>query len=267
MKERDKAMPYGKIEAELDGPVGIIRLSEPETLNATSYQMLDEFNEAISEITAKARSLILTGAGRAFCSGAGLSDFDGGAGKVPDYGRGLETHINPILTRLRGLHIPWVSAVRGAAAGVGCSFALAADLIVASENAYFVQAFAKVGLVPDGGATYLLPRHLSRARAMEMMLLGDKIPAAQALEWGMINRVVPDDQLESTALALARRLADGPTEALKMIRRNAWSGLESSWEMALHVERESQRIAGLTADFDEGIAAFKEKRKPQFKGR
>src|SRR5262245_54334609 len=129
-------MSYGKIEAELEGLVGIIRLNDPETLNATSYQMLDELDHALTDITARARALILTGAGRAFCSGAGLSDFDGGSGKVPDYGRGLETHVNPILTRLRGLAIPWVSAVRGAAAGVGCSFALAADLIVASETAY-----------------------------------------------------------------------------------------------------------------------------------
>ncbi|MGA9366388.1 MAG: enoyl-CoA hydratase-related protein, partial [Steroidobacteraceae bacterium] len=137
---------------------------------------------------------------------------------------------------------------------------------IASENAYFTQGFSRIGLVPDGGSTYLLTRGLTRARAMEMMLLGDKVPAQKALEWGLINRVVPDELLEETSREIALRLAGGPTAALRSTRRSVWDALDSTWEPALRAEREAQRSAGLTADFREGLASLLEKRAPRFKG-
>jgi 2-(1,2-epoxy-1,2-dihydrophenyl)acetyl-CoA isomerase len=166
---------------------------------------------------------------------------------------------------MRDLPIPLVTAVNGAAAGVGCSFALMGDIIVAAESAYFLQAFRRIGLVPDGGSTYLLPRMIGRARAMEMMLLGEKVPAKTALEWGMINRCVPDADLMSTAHAFAVQLAEGP-KALSMIRKIGWAALDSDWREQLQLERETQRDAGRTQDFAEGVSAFLTKRKADFKG-
>ena len=167
---------------------------------------------------------------------------------------------------LRDLPIPWISAVQGAAAGVGASIALSADLIVAGENAYFLQAFRRIGLVPDGGATWLLSQAVGRVRAMELMLLGEKLPADKARAWGLINRVVPDDQIQSTALALASDLAAGPTRALGMIRQAAWAATSSDLDTALQTERTLQTQAGQTADFAEGVRAFFEKRPARFTG-
>ena len=258
---------YAKIDTQLIGTVGLIWLNEPDTRNAMSYQMLEDLNAAVGELSGQARALVLSGRGYGFCSGAGLNGIDGGNGAAPDYGLSLETHVNPLLTRLRDLPIPWITAVRGGAAGFGCSLALAGDLIVASESALFVQSFARVGLVPDGGSTYLLTRSLSRVRAMEMMLLGERITGRQAMEWGMVNRLVADDRLEEEALALATQLAEGPTAALRITRRMAWAALDANWELALRAEREGQRAAGLTADFQEGLDAFRDRRPPRFDGR
>lgn len=261
-------MAYKTIELERDGDVAIVRLNDPATLNAVTLVTIEELSAALDEISGSARAMILTGAGRAFCSGANLS---GGMGVgqsegPPDAGRSLETHINPLMLRLRDLPVPWVSAVKGSAAGVGCSLALAADLVVAGESAFFLQAFARIGLVPDGGSSWLLSRGVGRARAMEMMLLGERIPSAKALEWGMINRLVPDEQVMPTALELASALAAGPTKSLAMIRRMAWSAADTSFEDALAFERNSQRDAGRTADHREGVAAFLSKRPARFTG-
>lgn len=261
-------MAYSTIELERDGDVAIIRLNDPATLNAVTLQTIEEIGSALDEITGSARAMVLTGAGRAFCSGANLS---GGMGVgqsegPPDAGRSLETHINPLMLRLRDVPFPWVSAVKGSAAGVGCSFALAADLVVAGESAFFLQAFARIGLVPDGGSTWLLARSIGRVRAMEMMLLGERIPAQKAMEWGMVNRLVPDDQVMPAALDLARALAAGPTRSLAMIRRMAWSAADASFEEAMTTERNNQRIAGQTKDHREGVAAFLAKRPANFTG-
>jgi 2-(1,2-epoxy-1,2-dihydrophenyl)acetyl-CoA isomerase len=216
--------------------------------------MVDGIGAALDSLAGEARAIVIAGKGRAFCSGGKLSGEDmaqpGADG--PDVGATLETHVNPLMRRLRNLPVPWISAVRGAAAGVGCALALAGDLIVASEKAYFLQAFSRIGLVPDGGSTFLLTRAVGRPRAMEMMLLGERIPAAQALEWGMINRVVADDALEAAAFDLAARLAEGPTRSLGMIRGMVWSAAESGWDETLETERRLQRDAGRTADFVEG---------------
>jgi 2-(1,2-epoxy-1,2-dihydrophenyl)acetyl-CoA isomerase len=182
-----------------------------------------------------------------------------------DVGQRLESHYNPFVTLLRDLPIPFVTAINGAAAGVGCSLALMGDLIVAGESAYFLQAFRRIGLVPDGGSTYLLPRMIGRARAMELMLLGEKLPAAKAFEWGMINRCVPDSELEATAAALALELANGP-KSLSLIRQLVWDGLDAHWLDQLQAEREAQRDAGRTEDFIEGVSAFYQKRPADFKG-
>jgi 2-(1,2-epoxy-1,2-dihydrophenyl)acetyl-CoA isomerase len=261
-------MAYSAIELERDGDVAVIRLNDPATLNAVTLKTVEEINSALDEITGSARAMVLTGAGRAFCSGANLSGGMGGAqAEGPrDAGIVLESHFNPLMLRLRDLPFPWVAAVKGSAAGVGCSFALAADLVVAGEGAFFLQAFARIGLVPDGGSSWLLTRAVGRARAMEMMLLGERIPARQAFEWGMVNRLVPDEQVMPTAMELAKALAAGPTKSLAMIRRMAWSAADASFEDAIQTERNNQREAGRTADHREGVAAFVGKRAAKFTG-
>ena len=261
-------MAYKTIELERDGDVAIIRLNDPATLNAVTVTMIEEIDAALDEINGAARSMVLTGAGRAFCSGANLSAGMGDrkTDGPDDSGSVLESHINPLMLRLRDVPFPWVSAVKGSAAGVGCSFALAADIVVCGESAFFLQAFARIGLVPDGGSSWILANSIGRARAMEMMLLGERIPAAKALEWGMINRLVPDEQLMPAALDLAKALAAGPTQALGMIRRMAWSAANASFEDAMKTERNNQRLAGQTKDHREGVTAFLAKRPAQFTG-
>jgi 2-(1,2-epoxy-1,2-dihydrophenyl)acetyl-CoA isomerase len=260
-------MPYQLINVEVNGRVGILRLDQPAKLNALTTSMVEEMSAALDELAATVKVVVMTGAGRAFCSGAALDE------PLPqversqrDLGAVLQTHINPLMSKLRDLSIPWVSAVRGAAAGAGASLALAADLVVASETAYFLQAFARIGLVPDAGSTYLLARTVGRVRAMELMLLADRLPARKALEWGLVNRVVSDEALEEEAMALASTLANGPSVALGLIRRAVWSAVDAQWADALRTERDSQAIAGRARDFDEGIAAFNEKRHASFTG-
>lgn len=252
-------MEFKLIEVEYQGPVGILRLNQPDKLNAMSKAMAEEIADAVGLIESSARAMVVTGTGRAFCAGGDLTE-------IPeDFGLILETHINPLMTHLRDLTIPWITAVRGAAAGVGCSLALAGDMILASESAYFLQAFSKVGLAPDGGSSHLLARTIGRPRAMEMMLLGERVAAATALEWGLVNRLVADDALESEALALADRLAHGP-RSLALIRAMAWHAVDADWQSALARERHDQKIAGDSADCAEGVAAFQQKRKAAFTG-
>ncbi|HYD72759.1 MAG TPA: enoyl-CoA hydratase/isomerase [Candidatus Binatia bacterium] len=257
-----------KVKYEQDGAIAIVTMSDPATLNAIAVDMTEELVEAFNRAVSDARCVVLTGEGRAFSSGANLAsgappmDADG----QPDLGGRLEATFNPFVSMLRDLPIPYVSAVNGAAAGIGCSFALLADLIVAGESAYFLQAFRRIGLVPDGSATYHLPRMVGRVRAMEMMLLGERLPARTALEWGLINRCVPDAELMTTAKALASELASGPTKTLGMIRRLAWTSLDNSWGEQIQAERQAQRTAGRTEDFREGVQAFFQKRPANFKG-
>jgi 2-(1,2-epoxy-1,2-dihydrophenyl)acetyl-CoA isomerase len=257
-----------KVQLEMIGDVAVVRLNDPGTLNAVTLQMLEEFGQVLGDVAGRARAMLLTGAGRAFCAGANLrGDLTALAPDgLPDAGAVLERHINPLMQRLRALPLPWVSAVRGAAAGVGCSLALAADLIVASENAYFLQAFARIGLIPDGGSFWLLTRAIGRPRAMEMMLLGERIASLQALEWGLINRRVAEDKLDYAALELAQGLSKGPTRSLAMIREVAWAAVDLDWDQTLELERRTQLKAGRTQDNQEGVAAFLEKREAHFKG-
>lgn len=260
-----------KVNTSVEDGVGIIALNDPGTLNAAGVDMVAALKAAFEAFAADeaVRCVILTGEGRGFCSGANLSGGGPAAGQSreeSDAGAGLEKVYNPFVTSLRNYPKPIVAAVNGPAAGVGASLALACDLIVAAESAYFLQAFRRIGLVPDGGATYLLPRLVGKARAMELALLGEKLPAKTALEWGLINRCVPDAELMATAKGLARSLADGPA-SLTYIRRLIWESLDHDWAEQLHAERTVQRDAGRTEDFREGVLAFLQKRAAQFKGR
>ena len=260
----------GEVRFEVEDRVALITLDDPATLNACGTDVAAKLHDALRRIDSGqdgVRAVILTGAGRGFSSGANLSSSPAAGGEsAPDLGMGLEAVYNPLMTALRDLSVPLVTAVNGAAAGIGCSIALMGDLIVAAESAYFLQAFRRIGLVPDGGATWLLPRVIGKARAMEMTLLGDKLDAATALQWGLVNRVVADAELMTAARDLARRLADGPA-SLGLTRRLVWAGMTADWEAQLGAEREGQREAGKTADFVEGVQAFFQKRPATFTGR
>lgn len=259
-------MTYQTIIAERRGDVLVLTLNRPDRLNAASLGMADELSAALDALGG-ARAVLITGAGRAFCSGADLQAPRGDGARGDASFDALTRHYNPLMLRLAELPVPVVSAVNGPAAGIGCSIALAADFAVAARSAYFLQAFVNIGLVPDGGASWMLPRLVGRARATEMMLLGEKVGAERAAEWGLIHRCVDDDALMVEATALAERLARGPTVALGVMRRNLAAALDGTYADALHREAEGQRVAGNSADATEGGMAFLQKRGPEFKGR
>jgi len=259
-------MEFNRAKLDIEGPVGILTLNHPEVMNAVSPEMLSglmQAIDAIEDVKNGLRCVVMTGAGRGFCAGANLQPGSGGS---RDAGLVLETLYHPFLRRLRELPLPLVTAVNGAAAGVGMSFALMGDLVLCARSAYFLQAFRRIGLVPDGGSTWILPRLVGKARAMELSLLGERLPAEMALEWGLVNRVVDDAELIDKAKDLARDLAEGPTVALGLIRRLYWESAGNSYEEQLNLERQMQRKAGNTADFREGVRAFLEKRPAKFKG-
>ncbi|MDP1643546.1 MAG: enoyl-CoA hydratase/isomerase [Phenylobacterium sp.] len=269
-------MAYSKIKTSVSDGVAVVTLCDPSTLNAAGLDLMAELDDAMAGFAAPesgVRCVVITGEGRGFCSGANLTGRadapaaqDQMQAQARDSGSALETVYNPFVTRMRDYPIPIVTAVNGAAAGIGCSIALMGDLIVAGESGYFLQAFRRIGLVPDGGATYLLSRLVGKARTMELTLLGEKLPAATALQWGLINRCVPDAELMDTAMELAQALATGP-RALGYIRKLVWDGLDAEWAEQLHAERVVQREAGLTEDSREGVVAFLQKRPAQFQGR
>jgi 2-(1,2-epoxy-1,2-dihydrophenyl)acetyl-CoA isomerase len=262
-------MEYERAKLDIEGNVGVLTLNHPEVMNAVSSEMLGGLMKALDQVEDSnngVRCLLMTGAGRGFCAGANLQPSSGGGGGSRDAGLVLETLYHPFLRRLRELPIPFVTAVNGAAAGVGMSFALMGDLVLCARSAYFLQAFRRIGLIPDGGSTWILPRMLGKARAMELSLMGEKLPAEKALEWGLINRVFDDVELMEKARELARDLAHGPTTALGLIRRLYWESADNSYEEQLNLERQMQRKAGNSSDFQEGVRAFLEKRPAKFKG-
>jgi len=262
-------MEFQRAKLDIDGNVGILTLNHPEVINAISTEMLGGLMNALAEVENPkngVRCLIMTGAGRGFCAGANLQPSSGNVSGLGGAGSVLETAYHPFLRKLRELPMPLVTAVNGVAAGGGMSFALMGDLVMCGRSAYFIQAFRRIGLVPDCGSTWILPRLIGRARAMKLSLMGEKLPAEKALEWGLIYRVVDDAQLLDKAKELARDLANGPTVALSLIRKLYWDSDENSYEQQLNLEHQIQRKAGSSADFNEGVRAFLEKRPAKFKG-
>jgi 2-(1,2-epoxy-1,2-dihydrophenyl)acetyl-CoA isomerase len=264
-------MQFKHVTLDFDGPVAILKLDHPEVMNAVSMDMLGGLGEALDAIDdrrSEVRCLVMTGAGRAFCAGANLQGRDNQKpGSRSNAGVTLETGYHPFLRRLRNLHCPIVTSVNGAAAGAGMSFALMGDMIMCARSAYFLQAFRRIGLVPDCGSTWLLPRLVGRARSVELSLMGERLPAEKALEWGLVNRVYDDAALMDETMKLARELADGPTIALSLIRRLYWESSDNSFEDQLDLEQQMQRRAGAAEDFKEGVSAFLEKRPAKFKGK
>lgn len=264
-------MSYETIRLERHDAVATIVLDRPETLNALSRRMLRELTEALDELAGevpgRTRCLLITGAGRGFSSGADLAeDIKAGRG-APDLFETLDEGYNPLIAALVGLDIPVVAAVNGPAAGAGMSLALAADIVLAARSAWFLQAFVNIGLAPDAGSSWFLPRLVGPARAMEMMLLGERVTADKAAEWGLIHKAVDDDALLDEATALARRLAAGPTLALGAIRRLARAAATGDLAAQLDLEAEEQGRLGRTQDFLAGIGAFLARAKPEFSGR
>jgi len=246
------------------GDVTTIALARPDKLNAIIPAMLDEIGAAADAAVAEGvRALVLTGEGRFFCSGA---DIAGDGGLPEDLGALIDAHYNPLVLKLAALPIPIVTALNGPAAGAGLSLALSGDIVIAAESAYLLLAFVNIGLVPDAGATWLVARSLGRARALEMALLGERLPAAEAKAAGLVTRVVADGEVLATAQAIAAKLAAGPTKAIGAIRRQVAFALDHGLPETLGAERDNQRQMGRTADFREAITAFAEKRKPTFRG-
>jgi 2-(1,2-epoxy-1,2-dihydrophenyl)acetyl-CoA isomerase len=256
---------YQTIRYDLTDNVATITLNRPDRMNAISPALLGEMGAALDETLAGgARALILTGEGRAFCSGADLA---GDGGMPDDLGALLDTHYHPVVTRLADLPIPIVTAMNGPAVGAGLSFALAGDIVVAARSAYILLAFVNIGLVPDAGATWLVAKGAGRMKALEMALLGEKMSAEDAVNAGLVTRVVDDEDVMIEARAIAARMAQMPTAAIAMIRRQVASALNATLAETLEIERINQTAAGRTYDFAEGVAAFIEKRKPKFEGR
>jgi 2-(1,2-epoxy-1,2-dihydrophenyl)acetyl-CoA isomerase len=255
-----------------DGAAATIELNRPEALNAWNGQFGTELLAAVREVAEDdgVRVVVITGAGRAFSSGADLKDVSGRDERTaeghPNLQKVLTERYHPIITGLRRMPKPVVAAVNGPAVGIGMSLALAADLIVAAESAYFLLAFVNIGLVPDGGSSLLVPTRVGFARAMEMSMLGERVTAAQALEWGLINRVVADDAFAEEVAALRDRLAAGPTRSYAGAKRqlNAW--LYARMDEQLELEAQVQQEMAGSPDFYEGVAAFIEKRPAVFTG-
>jgi len=259
------------VDLQVSGAAARLVLNRPDSLNAWNEQFGLDLRDAVESVAGdeSIRALLITGAGRAFSSGADLKeqrnpDDDGG---VPDLSARLRELYHPIITGIREMPKPVIAAVNGPAVGIGCSLALDCDLIWAAESAYFLLAFVNIGLVPDGGSTAMLPARIGLARATEMGMLGERVPAERALEWGMVNRVVTDDELHSKAGELLERLASGPTRSYAnykaLLNRRLYADLAGQ----LEAEAAAQREQGHTEDFAEGVIAFAQKRPPEFSGR
>ncbi|QQS14190.1 MAG: enoyl-CoA hydratase/isomerase family protein [Rhodospirillales bacterium] len=262
-------MTYATIKLETVDGLATLTLNAPEKLNAVSRAMIREIKDAWESIAAddKVRAVLLTGAGRGFCAGADLSDPAREGGPTADSGSALEQFFNPVIRQMRAVPKPIVAAVNGVAAGVGMSFAIASDIAIAGKSASFLQAFARIGLLPDGGSTWFLPRLIGDQRARAMAMLAPQISAEKARDWGLIWDVVEDAELIPAATAIARKLADGPTLALGRIKTalNLANGNDLSAQ--LDVERDFQSALGRSADFKEGVAAFLAKRPAKFAGK
>jgi 2-(1,2-epoxy-1,2-dihydrophenyl)acetyl-CoA isomerase len=247
-----------------------LTLNRPEKLNAFNPEMHQALRAGLERAADEdeVRAVLLTGAGRGFCAGQDLSERDVSAGAAPiDLSVSLGSHYNPLVRRLRALPKPIVCAVNGVAAGAGANIALACAMVLAARSARFVQAFSRIGLVPDSGGTYFLPRLVGTARAMALAMLGESLSAPEAEQWGLIWKAVEDDRLAAEAGALAGRLARGPTKGYGLLKKALYASSGNSLDAQLDLERDLQREAGLSDDYREGVSAFKEKREPRFSGK
>jgi len=258
------------IVTTIDGGVAAITLNRPEKLNAFTVPMLVDFHRALETAASVdvVRAVLITGAGRGFCAGQDLSDRSVAPGEAaPDLGESLEVRYNPVVRLMRSMAKPVVVAVNGVAAGAGANLALAGDIVIAARSARFIQSFARIGLVPDSGGTYVLPRAVGVPRAMGLALLGEPLDAETALAWGLIWKVVDDDEVAATATATAAALAAGPTSGLAKTKHAISVSLQNTLDEQLDLERDLQRVAGQSHDYREGVAAFLDKRPPSFGGR
>jgi 2-(1,2-epoxy-1,2-dihydrophenyl)acetyl-CoA isomerase len=263
-------MNYESILYQSEGGIARITLNRPDRLNSFTAAMHAELRDALARVQAdaSARVLLLTGAGRGFCAGQDLGDRAVAPGAAPvDLGESIENNYRPLVTTLRNLPLPVVCAVNGVAAGAGANIALACDLVLATKSASFIQAFCKIGLIPDSGGTYFLPRLLGTARAMGLALLGDKLPAEQAAAWGLIWQCVEDAEFAATVEALLQQLARAPTRGLAATKRALYASANATLDAQLDLERDLQRELGFGDDYREGVAAFVGKRPPQFTGK
>ncbi len=258
-------MDYQTITLEIADDLAILTLNRPDKMNALNSQMRAEIAHAMGDAGARARAVVLTGAGRAFCSGQDLGD-TGGA-EVPDMERTLRDEYEPMLRAIFDCPVPTISAVNGPAAGAGANLALVADVVIATESAYFMQAFTRIGLMPDAGGTWFLPRQMGLAKAMGAALFADKITARQADDWGMIWEAVADDGFDAHWRARAAHLAAGPTVAYGAIKTAIRDTYGNTLAEQLGCEAHLQGNCGRTRDFREGVVAFMEKRPPEFEGR
>ena len=258
-------MDYQTITVEEEGGVAVVTMRRPDVMNALNTQMRAEIPHAVTASGSSARVVVLTGEGRAFCSGQDLGD----RANVADINleRTLRDEYIPMLRAIVDCPVPVISAVNGAAAGAGANLALAADVVIACESASFIQAFTRIGLIPDAGGTYVLPRAVGMAKAMGASLFAEKITAAQASDWGMIWEAVPDAEFTERWRARAEYLANGPTEAFKRVKEALQASMGNTLEAQLELEGRLQGQCGHTRDFREGVMAFLEKRPASFEGR
>lgn len=268
-------MVFDNIEFMIEDGVATLALNRPDRLNSFNEAMHREVREALAQVEqarrdGECRALLLTGNGRGFCAGQDLSDRavspEAGVDAAPDLGYSIETWYNPLVRTLTALPLPVVCAVNGVAAGAGANIALACDLVIAARSANFIQAFCKLGLLPDSGGTWQLPRLVGPARAKGLAMLGDKLSAEQAADWGLIWQVVDDETLMDTATGLARHLATQPTRGLALIKQALNESTGNDLDTQLDLERDLQRQAGASQDYREGVSAFMEKRAPRFTG-
>lgn len=263
-------MDFNTIEFSIEGAVARLVLNRPDRLNSFNAEMHEEIRQAMMLLRedGSVRCLLLTGNGRGFCAGQDLSDrAAGSATEKPNLAESLEKNYNPFIRTLTQLEMPVICAVNGVAAGAGANIALACDIVLAAKSASFIQAFCKIGLVPDASGSWMLPRLVGQARAMGLALLGDKVSAEQAEQWGMIWKCIDDDQLMAEAEALAAHFVTQPTQGLAYTKRAIHASSTNTLDQQLDLERDLQQLAGETEDFREGVQAFVDKRKPNFKGK